>query len=209
MVTPATLIHRDADRALALALALPAVAYFMGVGALISPESALARATPAALRSVAARCFPQQWRLFGPDVPARDASVLYRCGGERSGGAWRDPEAAAIAAARTFRLLPENKAIHAPRAVAAALYQEWLARSASLCPEQATEGGSESCPSAVEAVRSSESFERAIELTSPTCKREGETRLALRLVIADRSAPDAPDATQTIEINLGERSWPP
>lgn len=197
------------QRAVALALALLAAAYFMGVLALLFPESAAVRATPPALRSIAERCFTQQWRLFGPEVPTRDVSVRYRCGGERSGGAWRDPEAANIVAARTFRLRPENKAMHAARAVAASLYREWRDRSASLCPESATKGGADGCPMALEAVRSSEAFERAIELAAPTCEREGETCLALRLVLSDRSSPSMARATQTVEIDLGRRSCPP
>ena len=193
-------------RALAISLVLLAAAYFMGVGALLFPESALARATPPALHTFVARCFTQQWRLFDPDVPAREASVRYRCGNEQTIKPWRDPEAADIAAARTFRLRPENKAMHAARIVAASLYQEWRERSASLCPESATAEGVDSCPPAVEAVRASQAFERAMELAGPRCKSEGETSLMLRLVLFDRSAPSA---TPTLEIDLGEGLCPP
>ena len=115
-------------------------------------------------------------------------------------------QAADIAAARTFRLRPENKAMHAARAAAALLYQEWLERSAALCPASATPEAEGGCPQAVEAVRASQAFERAIELASPRCKREGETRVALRLVLSDRSAPGA---AHTLEIDFGERSCPP
>jgi hypothetical protein len=193
-------------RALALSLVSLAAAYLVGVGALLFPASALARATPPALRSFVARGFTQQWRLFGPEVPAREASVRYRCGDGQSDKPWRDPEAADIAAARVFRLRPENKAMHAPRAVAASLYHAWRERSAALCPDRATPEDAESCPPAVEAVRASQAFERAIEFAAPRCEREGEASFALRLVVSDWSAPGAP---RTFEIDLGERSCPP
>jgi hypothetical protein len=195
-------------RALALSLVILSAAFLVGVGALLFPESVLARATPPALRSFMARGFTQQWRLFGPEVPAREASIRYRCGDGQSDNPWRDPEAADIAAARASRLRPENKAMHAPRVVAASLYHAWLERSASLCPDRATAEGAESCPPAAAAVQASQAFERAIELAAPRCKREGEARVALRLVVSDRSAL-RPVAPRAFEIDLGERSCPP
>lgn len=198
-------------RALALSLLILAAAYFIGVFANLFPETGPARVAPTALRSFAARLFKQQWQLFGPEVPSLDVSVRYRCGDEDSAKSWRDPEAEAIAAARTFRLRPENKAMHASRAVAAALYQEWRDRSASLCAAGTTTDDArvaiaERCPQAAEAVRASQAFARAIDLVAPQCKVEGEARFSVRLVVSDLSTTSA---VQSVEIALGEGSCPP
>lgn len=102
---------------------------------MVFPNTRLGGMAPETVRALSEAAFPQNWQLFAPNISDVDATLVFRCNPSREGSQWVDPELDALRAARTFRLLPHNKFVHAPRMIAAALVPDYVMFAEAHCED--------------------------------------------------------------------------